>query len=359
MKVHVARATLATLSLWVLACSETSSSSGEPTAGGRAMDGSVSGGGATPLTESEASSEGEAPVETTADSSPSEPAPSEPPVSDTANAPAPIDSVSSGEPPPAPRVACKRGVAYGHHSEADLRALSKGVTWWYNWAFEPDSGVRDVFGSLDVEYVPMVWGGNADLGQVSDKVPASSTTLLGFNEPNFGSQSNLSAQAAAELWPELEQVADERGLKLVSPAVNFCGGDCQDTSPFDYLDDFFAACPGCRVDAIGVHIYVGCEGENGNHAQWLINHLHRYEERFTLPIWLTEFACDDATSDAEQQAFLVDAVSYLENDPRIERYAWFAGRADNVPHVDLLGADGELTALGEAYVHASSTGDCR
>ncbi|MCA9627381.1 MAG: hypothetical protein KC766_06935 [Myxococcales bacterium] len=54
--------------------------------------------------------------------------------------------------------ACKRGVAYGYHSEADMRALSRGVGWWYNWAFEPDQGVRNDYTSFGLEYVPMVWG---------------------------------------------------------------------------------------------------------------------------------------------------------------------------------------------------------
>jgi Glycosyl hydrolase catalytic core len=263
--------------------------------------------------------------------------------------------------PPAggPRAGCKRGVAYGYHSEADMHALSKSVSWWYNWAFEPDTKVRDVFQTIGLEYVPMVWGAKVDTAQVQQKILPGASTLLGFNEPNFTAQANLSAADAAARWPSVQAVADAHGLALVSPAVNFCGGGCTDTDPFHYLEEFFSKCPNCRVDALAVHIYVGCKGENGNHAQWLINHLKTYESRFTQPIWLTEFACDDAKSPDEQRAFLVDAVDYLENDPRIARYAWFAGRADNVPHVNLLGADGELTALGHAYVDAPHNAACQ
>ncbi|MDC0681451.1 glycosyl hydrolase [Sorangium atrum] len=42
----------------------------------------------------------------------------------------------------------------------------------------------------------------------------------------------------------------------------------------------------------------------------------------------------------------------LENEPRIAKYAWFSGRADNVRHASLLGDDGELNELGQAYVSA-------
>lgn len=257
-----------------------------------------------------------------------------------------------------PRAACKRGVAYGYHSDADMRALSKGVSWWYNWAHRPDEGVRDTYTAIGLEYVPMVWGGSFDDAAVASQAPTTSRTLLGFNEPNFHEQANLSAAQAAALWPRVQAIADARGLYLVSPAVNFCGGGCQDEDPFAYLDDFFAACPGCRVDAIGVHLYVGCAGDGDNHARWLINHLKTFEERFPQPIWLTEFACHDAASVEEQRAFMVDAVTHLEGDPRVERYAWFAGRADNVAHVDLLGADGELTVLGQTYVDLPHADGC-
>ncbi|APR76985.1 Hypothetical protein A7982_02332 [Minicystis rosea] len=252
---------------------------------------------------------------------------------------------------------CKRGVAYGHHSKADMEALSPSVSWWYNWAHVPDDGVKpDAYKTIGLDYVPMVWGkGGLDsdhVTQIASEIPDSASFLLGFNEPNFGAQANLSASEAAELWPHVEAIADARGLALVSPAVNFCGGSCQETDPFKYLDDFFAACEGCRVDYIGVHIYTACQGDGTNKARWLINHLETYKMRFDKPLWLTEFACDDAGSLAEQKAFMVDALEYLENEPRIARYAWFSGRADNVANASLLGGDGELTELGQAYVDA-------
>jgi hypothetical protein len=75
-------------------------------------------------------------------------------------------------------------------------------------------------------------------------------------------------------------------------------------------------------------------------------------------LWLTELACDSAKNAGEQQAFLEDAVAYLEAEPRIERYAWFSGRATNVANVDLLAASGKLTELGKAYVNAPRNADC-
>lgn len=251
---------------------------------------------------------------------------------------------------------CKRGVAYGYHSEADMTVLSSGVSWWYNWAFTPDGEVSDVYPALNVKYAPMYWGDNVDAKSIADGIPSDAQVLLGFNEPNFYAQANLSATDAASLWSEVEKIADDNDLYLLSPAVNYCGDDCYDSDPVNYLNDFFAACTDCRVDAIAAHIYVDCDessaGLADNRAQWLINHVESYKEAFDKPIWITEFACAGNPTTDQQIAFLQDAVSYLESEPRVERYAWFAGRADNMVNVDLLAGDGELTELGEAYVNA-------
>jgi hypothetical protein len=45
-------------------------------------------------------------------------------------------------------------------------------------------------------------------------------------------------------------------------------------------------------------------------------------------------------------------LTYLESEPAVVRYAWFTGRFDQTPTIDLLGADGQLTDLGTQYVTA-------
>ncbi|HSC86300.1 MAG TPA: glycosyl hydrolase [Polyangiaceae bacterium] len=281
-----------------------------------------------------------------------------------------VDGGGSGGSAAGPRGAnCKRGLAYGGHSDADFAALSPALSWWYNWYFEPDEALRDGnYRSADVEYVPMYHSVKEafDPDTMIERIPSDSKMLLGFNEPNFHVQANLSAAAAAAAWPEVERIADAHGLAIASPAVNYCGPaqDCWDTNPFDYLDDFFAACEGCRVDAIAFHIYVGCNAGGENHAQWLIDHVKNYEARFpegTYPqkFLLTEFACSDAANFAEQRAFLEDAVEYLEGNPRVARYGWFSGRFDGMQFVDLYGADGQLTELGVAYRDAPQAENCK
>ena len=59
---------------------------------------------------------------------------------------------------------------------------------------------------------------------VLDEVPAypEARYLLGFNEPNIVTQSNLTAAEACDQWPLLEAAAAKKNLSLGSPAVNHC-----------------------------------------------------------------------------------------------------------------------------------------
>jgi hypothetical protein len=247
---------------------------------------------------------------------------------------------------------CKRGIAYGHNSVGDLTALAAGISWWYNWSPGPDAAVAADYAKLGVEFVPMIWGpGDLAANRVA-LIPKDAKVLLGFNEPNFKSQSNLSPQEAATLWPQLEKIANDRGMSLVSPALNYCGpaSNCWTTDPFDWFDQFFAACPGCKVDALAVHWYACTKGA-------LTSYLDKMKSKYGKPIWLTEFSCLDdpalKTSPANQATYMGDALTMLEADPMIARYSWFTGRWMDEPAIDLLGSgSGQLTSLGSKYVQA-------
>jgi hypothetical protein len=255
-----------------------------------------------------------------------------------ADAGSPTDPVVDPPPPAVP--VCKRGIAIGRSSLTDA-ALRPGIAWWYNWG----SGMEQSADGL--EFAPMIWGDGFDVNDLIEDIPQGATFLLGFNEPNFFEQADLSASEAAALWPQVEQVAAARNLDLVSPGVNFCGDDtnktgpCHDTNPVDYLTEFFAACSNCKVDHVAVHWY-NCDGAS---LSWYIDQF----KQFGKPIWLTEFACayDGDTSPAGQEAYMREALPLLESDPQVARYSWFSGA--QLPNARLLNDDGTLTSLGQLY----------
>jgi len=246
----------------------------------------------------------------------------------------------------------KRGVAYGSHSDQDLNALSKSVSWWYNWYHQPEATAMNVYQHYGLDYVPMAWNGsfNKEAMRTFLSTHPNVKYILGWNEPNFVSQANMTPAQAAALWPDIEDLADEFNLEIVSPAVNYCDvcvdvdGVPYSSDPIKYLDDFFAACAGCRVDHIAIHCYMG----NVSALEWYVGLFKKYDK----PIWLTEFAnWENNPTLQDQKNFLVGAVDYLENDEDVFRYAWFTGRHTGAPYIGLLGTSGKLTELGQIYVN--------
>lgn len=249
----------------------------------------------------------------------------------------------------------KRGMAYGQHSLNDMKAMQHNVRWWYNWSEQPEAGVASSYQDYGFDFVPMAWGNNFDENRLRNYLNSHPNVkyLLGFNEPNFVEQANMTPAQAAAAWPRLEAIARDYNLKIVGPAVNYSPGQVDipgttdDSSPWAYLDAFFAACPNCKVDYIAVHCYM----KYGSALEWFVGEFERYGK----PIWLTEWASWDDGGPAnvnEQMDYLASTVRWLEANPKVHRYAWFIGRhkGQNVfPYLDLLGYDGELTPLGGLY----------
>jgi len=227
---------------------------------------------------------------------------------------------------------CKRGIAA---NVAPGAAFSPGVAWWTDWSTQGASGA--------VEFVPMFWGASS----LTAALPSGARYVLGFNEPNFKSQSNLTAQQAAADWPMVEAKARAAGIPIVSPAMNFCGpaSSCNGTDPYQCLKDCFAACTGCQVDGVAVHWY-NCDLPSLKDYLEPGGSLEGFEQ-FGKPIWLTEFSCDGSATAAQQEAYMRAAVPYLEANPHVFRYSWFS--ADPIPNARLVNADGSPTALGLVY----------
>lgn len=250
----------------------------------------------------------------------------------------------------------KKGIVYEDFTTADIQAFANtGVSWFYDWNYRQSSWKSGPYTPQGLNYYPMVWNA-ADLVRIgSDAVmnampSTAGPVLLGFNEPNFVGQANMTPLYAAQKWGSMEHIAASRGMKLASPALNFCGGACINTDPIAWLDQFFSHCnelyaTGCKVDFIAMHSYT-CE------AQWLNGHINLYA-KYNKKILLTEFACGDdynrAQDPNQQMTFMKSAVKMLEEDSRIAGYAWFSGRTGYFAS-SLLGHDrGTLSELGKAY----------
>lgn len=277
------------------------------------------------------------PVTTTVPSS-SEPAPTTTTVQ---------SSTIAAPPPPPPPATPVRAVAKKGVSTWNFDGVGKALTdvragWYYNWAVHPDG----VTAPPNVEFVPMIWGAKFTDDATIARAKANGKVLLGFNEPDFPDQANMSPEQALDLWPKLAAT----GLRLGSPAVAHSGDKAG-----GWLDRFMtgAAQRGLRVDFIAVHWY------GSDFSDAAVGHLRNYLEavhkRYGKPLWLTEYAMIDFSggqprypSPEQQAAFARGSAAMMESLPYVERYAWFALPADK-PGTGLYAPGGTPNQAGAAY----------
>ena len=147
----------------------------------------------------------------------------------------------------------------------------------------------------------MVWGWNPKYPLA---VPSDTPAILGFNEPNFHSQADLTAKEAASHWPEIER--HSHGRPLVSPAASPCSSKskCIGNS-FEWFDDFFRLCHGCRVDYLATHAYY-CN------ADTTMDYLQKLYTRYGKKIWLTEFSCPRTMDYGHQLDYMKAILPRLE-----------------------------------------------
>jgi hypothetical protein len=245
----------------------------------------------------------------------------------------------------------KRGIC-GDASPQDLAVFAPSISWYYDWGVEPPTISQ---GQLSgIEWVPMCWGSvdQTDIADIEARIPDTARYLLGFNEPNFKSQANITPDQAAAMWPVLEKIAADKGLEIVSPAVNWCG-DCVEgvtSDPTDWLDKFFAACPLCKVDYIAIHSYAP-------YSSALKSYIQKFR-KYNKPLWITEFAPWDPPKPDYNGVvkYMKETIPVLENDTIVFRYSWFATRVSSNPDINLLGAYGQLTKLGQLYTSMAFPG---
>ncbi len=249
----------------------------------------------------------------------------------------------------------KRGVSYNFTIESDVELLSPYISWSYNWGADVTDNFGELFSRYNLDFCPMAWNGayDADRIRAYKALHPECTYLLAFNEPNLIDQCNYTPQQAAEHWSDLKALADELNMKIVSPAMNYGTLDGY-SDPIVWLDEFFTLVPPDDVAAIAIHCYMGTAAA-----------LKSYTERFYKygkPIWMTEFCAweNNISGVQAQMNFMSEAISYLELDPMVERYAWFiprsSGAVDSYPYMQLLTKNlpSELSELGLVFAGLSS-----
>ena len=217
----------------------------------------------------------------------------------------------------------------------DLENLN--VSWYYNWTPEPNCPKDE-----NVEFIPMIWSEHSLVGDNYEKylvplIGSDYPALLGYNEPNWLGQAEMTVDEALQYWPMLE----ETGLRLGSPATTGRSG-------LDWTIEFLkgARTRGYRIDFLALHWYGDCSNTEG-----LKNFLDYYDA-FGMPMWLTEWSCYKQDMPTNT-AFLEKAIPVLQSYKRMERYAWYSNRttSESYKGAALFDSTGRPTPAGEVYIN--------
>ncbi len=248
----------------------------------------------------------------------------------------------------------KKGMA-GYFANA---AAIKG-NWGYNWGRTTSVALPP-----DAVFHPMQWGnGNWDIGSTQGpleqflsewKRQDHATHLLGFNEPDGATQSNIIEATALTLWPRLERME----MPLVSPVT---------VNPDNaWMNTFMtqAQTLGYRVDAVAAHNY---PSPNGGSSDALVTLLQTLNTDWNRPVWLTEFSTVDwagtaSWTEEDNYNWLAEFMWRAESLTWLRHYSLFLFTADatypeptNVtdtvaPRSNAYKADGVTpTSFGELY----------
>ncbi|KAJ7795660.1 hypothetical protein B0H14DRAFT_2532203 [Mycena olivaceomarginata] len=236
--------------------------------------------------------------------------------------------------PASPTATGQRGLAWPSDNNFDpaIFASSK-VGFLYNW------GHSNTPKNHDFPFYVMQWNAAGITTLEADARAAGATTILAFNEPDLGSQANMTPESAASLYKQYIHPLSAKGFKLATPAVTNGGAP----TGLAWLDSFLAACSGCAYDYIAVHWYGG----------WIDDFTEFIEgaKKYGKPIYLTEFglAWDADAQASNYEEFLPLALSYLDSEPAVAKYAFF-GAFNSGTGKDMIAANGTLTALGKIYI---------
>jgi hypothetical protein len=219
---------------------------------------------------------------------------------------------------PAAPANAKKGVSAWAFNGVTRSLARSGASWYYTWA-PNHAGIASPRG---VAFVPMIWGPGSVTSATLSQVRHEGHVLLGFNEPDMASQSNMTVSQALALWPRLMAT----GMRLGSPAV---ADDA--ATPGGWLDRFMrgAAARHYRVNFITVHWY-GADFATRAAVAQLKSYLQAIWARYHVPIWVTEFALirfgarTVFPAPAGQAAFLTASTAMLQRLSYVQRYAWFA-----------------------------------
>lgn len=269
-------------------------------------------------------------------------------------------------------LASKRGLASlgdTHASDSNLLfSANSSIDWYYNWS---PSRVPEI----SLPFVPLLHGlDDADNDQTLaaiNALPASSTHLLTFNEPDGTTSSGGSAISPSDAASAyLDRIAPlrtnaSRRWNVSHPATT------GSPSGLAWLREFNASCwalepsGGCPADFVALHWY----GDFAGLAAWLGTLRAFYAAGAAsgavsgdVRFWVTEMALPQA-GEGETVDMLNQSMAYLDGLEYVAAYAWYGADREASSwdgytggNVAMFSSGGKLTDVGALYLGGEKEG---
>jgi len=189
-----------------------------------------------------------------------------------------------------------------------------------------------------------------------DSMYEGSEYILGLNEPYGevdlkGREKHFSPHHAYDVWAQWEAKKSSierkigKPVKLVSHSIS--GKDSARDWALETFGFFHNISK--HFDYIAVHWY-RCGVPD------MLKGLDKIYSMFKKPMWLTEFNCGSYTlpgnrpaTQAEQKAFMLEALPILDMHPHVVRYNWYSDETGNDGYDASLFHGTEMTELGKIY----------
>ncbi|KAK6381474.1 hypothetical protein LTS17_004532 [Exophiala oligosperma] len=274
-------------------------------------------------------------------------------------------SVSSATPSSSPYPS-KRGLAYTNVTTLQFYPPpAPYISWSYNYYSLPNaSDDIGLYPSARFRYIPLLYNDASSLtsvwpGNVNYSISHyGSDAIFGFNEPDacFSGQSacmNLTSVLSG--YQRFMQPFAGRGVKIGAPAITNTGAP----GGLYYLGQFLGNVTALNltVDFINLHWYAS--PYNIEYFMDYITMAYYTTGGGRYPVWVTEFGMDNGNYDQSVVVeFMKNATKWMDQQPWIERYAWFGNfpSANGVTDM-LLDADGSARGpLGNVWYTYNGTG---
>ena len=237
----------------------------------------------------------------------------------------------------------KKGICVSTNMGRNLNPTKLNAGWYYNWGVTPYSYT----GYNQLEYVPMVWGDKSASiinNKINNSISQGYKYILGFNEPDYTDQANISVEEAVSLWSNFM----DKDIRVGSPASALWP-----SISTNWFQPFMKQIQEKEmdVDFITVHCYPANWNGGKSMADWFLKEVvDKTWEMYHKPIWITEFSTSgNGITNEGTASFLEYLMPGLDERAYVERYSFFSFNKAEFDGGLWWYSNGELSEAGQVY----------